>query len=36
MAYTINLHRVFNAPPSRVYKAFLDPSAQRKWLPPAS
>ena len=35
MSYTINLHRVFKAPPSRVYKAFLDPAAQSKWLPPA-
>ncbi|MBK8770717.1 MAG: SRPBCC family protein [Rhizobiales bacterium] len=35
MSYTINLHRVFKAPPSRVYKAFLDPAAQCKWLPPA-
>ena len=36
MSYTINLHRVFKAPPSRVYKAFLDPAAQCKWLPPVS
>ena len=31
---TIRLHRVFRAPPERVYKAFLDPEAMAKWLPP--
>jgi uncharacterized protein YndB with AHSA1/START domain len=31
---TIRLHRVFRAPPARVYKAFLDPDAMAKWLPP--
>jgi len=31
---TIRLHRVFAAPPSRVYRAFLDPAALAKWLPP--
>jgi uncharacterized protein YndB with AHSA1/START domain len=31
---TIRLHRVFRAPPERVYKAFLDPDAMAKWLPP--
>ena len=31
---TVNLHRVFNAPPDRVYRAFLDPDAMAKWLPP--
>lgn len=31
---TIKLHRVLKAPPARVYKAFLDPAAQAKWLPP--
>jgi uncharacterized protein YndB with AHSA1/START domain len=31
---TIRLHRVFRAPPSRVYKAFLDPDGMAKWLPP--
>jgi len=31
---TIRLHRVFTAPPSRVYRAFLDPAALAKWLPP--
>lgn len=31
---TIRLHRVFKAPPERVYKAFLDPEALVKWMPP--
>ena len=31
---TIKLHRVVKAPPERVYRAFLDPSAIAKWLPP--
>ncbi len=33
-ASTIQLHRVFRAPPERVYRAFLDPEAMAKWLPP--
>ncbi len=31
---TVRLHRVFAAPPERVYKAFLDAAALCKWLPP--
>ena len=31
---TIRLHRVLRATPERVYKAFLDPDAMVKWLPP--
>jgi uncharacterized protein YndB with AHSA1/START domain len=31
---TIRLHRVFTAPPERVYKAFLDADALARWLPP--
>jgi uncharacterized protein YndB with AHSA1/START domain len=31
---TIRLHRVLKAPPDRVYRAFLDPDAMVKWLPP--
>jgi uncharacterized protein YndB with AHSA1/START domain len=31
---TIKLHRVLRAPPERVYKAFLDPGAMCKFLPP--
>ncbi len=33
-ANTVRLHRVFRAPPDRVYRAFLDPDALAKWLPP--
>lgn len=32
--HTVRLHRVFRAPPERVYRAFLDPAAMCKWLPP--
>ena len=31
---TITLHRVLKAPPERVYRAFIDPMALPKWLPP--
>lgn len=31
---TVRLHRVLRAKPERVYKAFLDPDAMVKWLPP--
>lgn len=31
---TVRLHRVIKAPPERVYRAFLDPDAMAKWLPP--
>ena len=31
---TIRLHRVLRATPDRVYRAFLDPDAMAKWLPP--
>ena len=31
---TVTLHRVFRAPPERLYRAFLDPDAMAKWLPP--
>ena len=31
---TIRLHRVLRAPAERVYRAFLDPDAMAKWLPP--
>ena len=34
MSNTIRLHRVLKAPPERVYRAFLDPGAMCKWLPP--
>lgn len=31
---TIRLHRVLAAPPERVYRAFLEPEAKARWLPP--
>lgn len=31
---TISLHRVLRSTPERVYRAFLDPDAMVKWLPP--
>lgn len=31
---TVQLHRVLRATPERVYRAFLDPDAMSKWLPP--
>lgn len=34
MGNSIQLHRVFSAPPERVYKAFLDPDALVKWMAP--
>ena len=34
MPGTVRLHRVFKAPPARVYKGFLDADGLAKWLPP--
>ena len=34
MPGSVRLHRVFRAPPERVYRAFLDPDAMVKWSPP--
>jgi uncharacterized protein YndB with AHSA1/START domain len=34
MPNTVEFHRVLKADPSRVYRAFLDPDALVKWLPP--
>ena len=31
---TVRLNRVLRAPPSKVYRAFLDAGAMAKWLPP--
>lgn len=31
---TVHLHRVLTAKPEKVYRAFLDPDAMVKWLPP--
>lgn len=33
-ANTVRLHRVLRATPERLYRAFLDPDAMVKWLPP--
>jgi uncharacterized protein YndB with AHSA1/START domain len=33
-ANTVRLHRVLRATPEKVYRAFLDPAALAKWLPP--
>lgn len=32
---TARLHRVLSARPEKVYRAFLDPEAVAKWLPPS-
>jgi uncharacterized protein YndB with AHSA1/START domain len=34
MPNTVRIHRVLRAPPERIYRAFLDPAAMAKWLPP--
>ena len=34
MPSTIRLHRVLKTKPERLYRAFLDPDAMVKWLPP--
>src|SRR4051794_21702523 len=34
MPNTVRFHRVLRATPERVYRAFLDPNAMVKWLPP--
>ena len=34
MPSTVKFHRVLKATPERVYRAFLDPDAKAKWLPP--
>ena len=34
MTGTVTLHRVLRAPPERIYRAFLDPDAMCKWVPP--
>ena len=31
---SVKLHRVFKTTPEKIYKAFLDPAAMCKWLPP--
>ena len=32
--HRVQLHRVLRAPPEKVYRAFLEPGAMSKWLPP--
>lgn len=32
--HTIRLHRVLKSTPDKLYRAFLDPDAMVKWLPP--
>ena len=34
MPGSVRFHRVLRASPERVYRAFLDPEAMVKWLPP--
>jgi uncharacterized protein YndB with AHSA1/START domain len=31
---TVRLHRVLRASPERIYRAFFDPDAMAKWIPP--
>lgn len=31
---TVKFHRILKAKPERVYRAFVDPDAMAKWLPP--
>ena len=31
---TVRLHRVLRTTPEKIYRAFLDPAAMAKWLPP--
>ena len=31
---TVHLHRVLTAKPEKIYRAFLDPDAMARWLPP--
>jgi uncharacterized protein YndB with AHSA1/START domain len=34
MPSTVRFHRVLRAAPEKVFRAFLDPDAMAKWLPP--
>src|SRR5215831_6366119 len=34
MSNSVQLHRVLRAAPENVYRAFVDPDAMAKWLPP--
>ena len=33
-ARNVKLHRVLRTPPEKVYRAFLEPEAMSKWIPP--
>lgn len=34
MPNTVRFHRMFRTTPEKVYRAFIDPEAMAKWLPP--
>ena len=34
MPNTVRLHRVLATKPEKVYRAFIEPDAMAKWLPP--
>src|SRR4051812_1416144 len=34
MSNSVQFHRIISAPPERVFRAFIDPDAMSKWLPP--
>jgi uncharacterized protein YndB with AHSA1/START domain len=34
MTNTVRLHRVLATKPEKVYRAFIEPDAMSKWLPP--
>ena len=34
MPNTVKLHRVLRTSPEKIYRAFIDPDAMAKWLPP--
>lgn len=34
MPHTVRLHRVLTTKPEKVYRAFLEPDALAKWIPP--
>lgn len=34
MSGTVQFHRVLSSSPEKIYRAFLDPDAMVKWLPP--
>jgi uncharacterized protein YndB with AHSA1/START domain len=34
MPHTVRLHRVLKTKPEKVYRAFLEPDALAKWIPP--